>query len=228
MTFLKKVLAFGGAVLGITSISYLFFYHHESSKLSSLDSQTELAYVSSAPSSAPVVRQCTLKEPPTLSSNRIIAEHDTVSLKLVLSAYKSGDVYYPCQDFVSISALDMEISPDLNQKVVIPQTLSPQNLTTPLKDTSPDELYREIIWNLKAVTPGRKAITVSAGNKVDTIYLKATNVFGLSPTQAKLLSSLGSFLGTAATFPWWFELWERRRKEAKTKKNLSKESALSN
>jgi hypothetical protein len=225
MTLFKKILAFGGAILSITGISYLFLYHYESSKLLSLDYQAELAALNTSASEA---RLCTIKVPPTLSSDRIIAEHDTVSLKLVLSAYKYGDQYYRCRDFVSINAIDMEISPDTSKEVVIPPTLGSQDFTTPLNYTSPEELDKEIIWNLKARTPGNKTITVSAGNQVETINLKATNVFGLSPTQAKFLSSLGSFLGTAATFPWWFELWERRRKEGQEKENLSNESAHSN
>lgn len=104
------------------------------------------------------------------------------------------------------------------------------SLGAPGFDKSPDKEEQKIVlekgaigslsWILTPQNTGTYEITVSDMLNTKIYGITVTNVLGLSPIQAKVLSGVGSLFGPMFTIPWW---WDRiRRKKDIKEENKTK------
>jgi hypothetical protein len=129
---------------------------------------------------------------------RVISESDSESLSVVLG----NDTLGECEISVHLSAPNFDISPtDDSRTVNVPPA---QSVT--------------VVWILSPRKSGSFQVAVTAGLDSAVVGLTVTNVLGLTPQQAKILSLVATFLGPMLTAPWWYD----RLKEARTKKTAQK------
>jgi len=132
-------------------------------------------------------------------SKPTISESDS----LALTVYLSNNDNRTCIGGVVLNAPNFDVSP----------TRTALRLELP-----PGHNTHSVVWILTPKKAGLFPITVSSGgytafNTVSEINV--TDILGLTPTQAKLLSYLGTFGGAIFTAPWWYEQLTKRKNKAK-------------
>jgi hypothetical protein len=152
------------------------------------------------------VSQCTLVIDDVSIEKRVFPESDSQALTVRLAPFGGMEIIEGCQqeqvrETVMILTPDFDVSPpEIKRTVVLPTT--------------------DVVWILRPKRSGTFAVTVQTGHDFyKTIGLTVTNMLGLSPFQAQVLSLLSTFLGPLLTAPWWYERWkEQRDKKASPKK----------
>jgi hypothetical protein len=124
-----------------------------------------------------------------------MTEQDSQSLTVVLSNDSGTGI---CETTLFVSAPNFVLSPAGTERLITLEAGAP-----PLT----------LIWIISPLQKGSFEIAVSAGNESRTIGLTITNILGLTAAQAQLLSYLATFLGPMLTAPWWYEQWQKWRKE---------------
>jgi len=187
----KRTLAITGIVLFGVGIGLALVLWASAARAYSLDTGGSSQGVTSAASCQHPLGAVTV-------ARRVISESDSESLSVVLGNDTPGE----CEISVHLSAPNFDISPtDDSRTVDVPPA---QSVT--------------IVWILSPRKPGSFQVAVTAGLDSAVIGLTVTNVLGLTPQQAKILSMVATFLGPMLTAPWWYE----RLKEARAKKTAQK------
>jgi hypothetical protein len=187
----KKVLAITGIVLFSVGIGLALVLLSSAVRAFSLDMGGSSQGVTSAAS-------CQHPLEGVSTARRVISESDSESLSVVLGNDTPGE----CEISVHLSAPNFDISPtDDDRTVNVPPA---QSVT--------------IVWILSPRKSGSFQVAVTAGLDSAVVGLTVTDVLGLTPQQAKILSMFATFLGPILTAPWWYD----RLKEARTKKTAQK------
>ncbi len=106
-----------------------------------------------------------------------------------------------CESVVSLLAPNFDLSPSKEE----------QKITVPAQGKG------SISWIVAPRKTGTFKIAVSDALNTRIFGMTVTNVFGLSATQAQLLSAAGSLFGPMFTLPWWLEKLRQRREKQATK-----------
>lgn len=186
----KRVLAITGIVLFSVGIGLALVLWSSALRAHSLDIGRSSQGAASAASC-----QHPLKE--VILVRRVISENDSESLSVVLG----NDTPEACAISVHLSAPNFDISPtDDSRTVDVPPA---QSVT--------------VVWILSPRRSGSFQVAVTAALDSAVVGLTVTNVLGLTPQQAKILSMVATFLGPMLTAPWWYErIKERRSKKTAT------------
>ena len=153
-------------------------------------------YVPAAPVGGPCVDA--LEE--VILPRRTMSENDSQTITVVLSNH-GAEI---CEQSVAINAPNFEISPaESTQLISIPPGIG----------------TAQTGWVLTPKKQGTFEIVIRIGAEMQIVGLSVTNVLGLTPLQAQLLSSAGSVLGPMLTLPWWYERWQKRQEKQKPKKS---------
>jgi len=140
-------------------------------------------------------------------SKPTISESDS----LAVTVHLSNNDNRTCTGGVVLNAPNFDVSPAR---------------TTLRLELSPGHNTSSAVWILTPKKAGLFPITVSSGgytafNTVSEVNV--TDILGLTPTQAKILSYVGTFGGAMLTAPWWYEqLTKRRNKTKKTQSTREK------
>lgn len=128
-------------------------------------------------------------------SERTMKENESQALTVDL-VNRSGQEY---EVMVKLSAPNFDISPSEQSQTI----------------TLPSQGNASVIWILTPKRAGVFEISISAGYDNQVIGINVTNLLGLSPVQAQLLSYMGSFFGPMLTAPWWYQKWKERKAKGK-------------
>jgi hypothetical protein len=101
-----------------------------------------------------------------------------------------------CESNISLRAPGFDISPPKEE----------QKITIPPKNSG------SLSWIIIPRKTGSYDLIVADVLNTKIIGITVTNLFGLSPTQAKAFSILGSLFGPMFTVPWWWDRWQRKSK----------------
>ena len=183
----KRSLAITGIVLFGVGIGLALVLWSSAARAYSLDMERSSQGAASAPSCQHPLEGVNLVR-------RVISETDSESLSVVLGNDTPGE----CEVSVHLSAPNFDISPTADSRTV---AVPPAQSVT-------------IVWILSPRKSGSFQVAVTAGLDSVVIGLTVTDVLGLTPQQAKILSMVAAFLGPMLTAPWWYE----RIKEARAKK----------
>ena len=109
------------------------------------------------------------------------------------------------------------------------RTASPTNCTAVVDlnvvnfNVSPSETHREVMlrpeittaltWVISPQKTGQYTIAVTVNDAIITLGITVTTVLGLTAAQAQAVSVFGTVLGPMLTIPWWYEQWQKRKKE---------------
>lgn len=132
-----------------------------------------------------------VKEP-----ERVIAEDKSAAILVGLKNTTSEK----CESTISMRAPGLEIVPMKEEQTV---TLSASKSGS-------------ISWILSPRKTGEFQIAVSDSINTKIYGVTVKNIYGLSTTQAKMASLIGSIFGPMITLPWW---WDRLRGKKKEKDN---------
>jgi hypothetical protein len=187
----KKALAITGIVLFGLGIGLALVLWSSAARAFSLDMGRGSAGAVSAATCQHPLKGVTL-------ARRVISEDDSESLSVLLGNDTPGE----CEITVRLSAPNFDISPPVDSRTVI----------------APPAESVAVVWILSPRKPGSFQVAVTAGLDSLVIGLTVTNVLGLTPQQAKILSMIAAFLGPMLTAPWWYD----RIKEARAKKAAQK------
>lgn len=148
--------------------------------------------------------------PPPCSWNidppeRVIAENK--SQAVVVEVSNSIDV--DCESIVSLRAPGFDTSPAKDEQQISLESGSKGSLS----------------WILTPRKTGTFEIAVSDIVNTRIYGITVKNVFGLTTTQAKSFSIVGSLFGPMFTVPWWVEKWWHRRKR---KQEQQKDESVTN
>lgn len=131
---------------------------------------------------------------------RVMAENK--SQAVVVEVSNSVDV--ACESIVSLRAPGFDVSPAKDE----------QKIT--LKSGGKGSLS----WILIPRKTGTFEIAISDIVKTRIYGITVKNVFGLTTTQAKSFSIVGSLFGPMFTVPWWVEkMWFRRKRKQEQQKD---------
>lgn len=183
----NKTLAIAGIIVFLIGITLGFLLVRGSRQAGRLDN----VLVSGAPidiNCDQVIREASVPR-------RTMTEQDTQSLTVVLANDSGPGV---CETTLYVAAPNFILSPAGTERQV-----SLEAGATPLT----------MIWIISPLQTGSFEIAVSAGNQSQTIGVTVTNILGLTAAQAQLLSYLAIFFGPMLTAPWWYEQWQKWRKE---------------
>ena len=105
---------------------------------------------------------------------------------------------------------------------------APQFNSSPKEDVqtvklTPEKQTGEVAWIIQPREMGEQELVVDVGHHSYTFGIYVTNVMGLSPLQAEVLSYLGFFLGPMLTLPWWYGQWQERKKKKEEQEQKEKE-----
>jgi hypothetical protein len=188
----KKILFVLGVFLFLTSfVFYKSIKKGESQALALNDQKSSYAVIVSD------IPPCTWGANPP---EPVIAENRSGSIVIKVESSKESE----CESTISLRAPGFDISPSREDQTV----------------SLPAGKEGSISWIISPRKTGVYDLAVS--DAVDTkIYgVSVKNIFGLSATQAKIGSFLGSVFGPMLTVPWW---WDKLRKKKEIKPD-SKES----
>jgi hypothetical protein len=140
-------------------------------------------------------------------STRVISDVDSVAITAVLSNKGKEE----CDVILSLTAPNFSVDPEQETLVVLRPGLETETF----------------VWILLPQKQGSFQLKVTAALSGSVIMnhlvgLTVTNVLGLTPRWAKVISILGSFFGPSLTLPtligWYKELKEKRGKRNQKKK----------
>jgi hypothetical protein len=187
----KRVLAISGIVLFSVGIGLALVLWSSAARAYSSDIRWLPQGAVSAPSCQHPLAEVNI-------ARRVISESDSESLSVVLG----NDTPEESEIYVHLSAPNFDISPtDDSRTVDVPPA---QSVT--------------IVWILSPRKSGSFQVAVTAGLDSAVVGLTVTDVLGLTPQQAKILSLVATFLGPMLTAPWWYD----RIKESRAKKTAKK------
>lgn len=130
---------------------------------------------------------------------RVMAENK--SQALLIEVVNSIDV--ACESIVSLRAPGFDISPAKDEQKITLDSGGKGSLS----------------WILTPRKTGTFEIAVSDIVNTRIYGITVKNVFGLTTTQAKSFSIVGSLFGPMFTVPWWVEKWWHRRKRKQEHRN---------
>lgn len=133
----------------------------------------------------------------------------------------------------------VEIEADVEKRIMSEQesqllqiflrTNSPTNCTAVVDlnvvnfNVSPSETHREVMlrpeitsaltWVISPQKTGQYTIAITVNEAIITLGITVTTVLGLTAAQAQAVSVIGTLLGPMLTIPWWYEQWQKRKKE---------------
>ncbi len=136
-------------------------------------------------------------------SKRTMLENESQALTVEIGNLYGED----CKATVNLNAPNFDIAPNENE----------QTVTFPGKGNS------TVIWILTPKMAGVFEVSIEVERDSQIIGIGVTNLLGLSPTQAQIISYVGSFFGPMLTAPWWYEkLKERQGKSKKVSRSKPK------
>jgi hypothetical protein len=202
----KSLFTIGSSLL-ILSLPYTFLLIFFSVRAKNLDGGFQ--YNSAGPCRHPLLDVQLARE--------VIASKESVSLKVILS----NDSGKECEAEVTVNAPAFETAPSQQtKKINVPAGKNVANL----------------VWILTPKQEGLHEIGVQAGLDIQTRGLSITNILGLTPKQAQILSYIGAFFGGPITCGGLWNQWmkyqsEKKKKEEELKaqesENNSKRSVFS-
>jgi hypothetical protein len=77
----------------------------------------------------------------------------------------------------------------------------------------PPKITGTVSWIIAPHKTGTYSISLSDPLSTKIYGIQVTNIFGLSTFWAQVLSGVGTVLGPALTFPWWWEKWLQRKQK---------------
>jgi len=136
-------------------------------------------------------------------SKRTMTENESQALTVDLVNQNGQE----CEVTAKLSAPNFDIAPSEESQTI----------------TLPSHGNASLVWILTPQKTGVFEVLISAESDYQVIGINVTNLLGLSPIQAQLLSYIGSFFGPMLTAPWWYEKWkERSAKGKKTSRTKQK------
>lgn len=112
-----------------------------------------------------------------------------------------------CESTVSLRAPGFDLSPNKEEQKITVESSSSGSLS----------------WILSPRKSGTFEISVSDPLNTKIFGITVTNTFGLTASQAKLFSIIGSIFGPMFTLPWWAEkFWSRRKQNQNQNQNQNK------
>jgi hypothetical protein len=183
----KKVLAIGGIVLFLIGLFLLFRVRQAAGAAANFDGQLD--------TSGPIESVCTNLLREATVADRVISERESQALNVVLVNETDPQA---CNVMVALAAPDFNISPpESNRPISVP----------------PGGEAVTLNWILSPRRTGTYVVSVSTATQAITLGITVTTVLGFTAAQAQILSYLATFLGPMLTAPWWYEQWQKRKKE---------------
>ncbi|MCI0393915.1 MAG: hypothetical protein L0332_15985 [Chloroflexi bacterium] len=182
---LSKALAVIGLILFLIGVSLLLLFGRSQVYARGQD----------AVGPRPVETPCGRLLSDVFLSDRVMTERESQALNVTLV---NGSGVVDCPVTVSLLAPNFDLAPPTAERnVVVPVSGEPLVLA----------------WILSPRRTGSFEIVVTTDFESQTLGIVVTTVLGLTAGQAQVLSVLATFLGPMLTAPWWYEQWEKRRKE---------------
>jgi len=130
---------------------------------------------------------------------RVIAENK--SQAIVVEVSNSADV--DCESTLSLRAPGFDMSPPKEEQKIILKSAGKGSLS----------------WILTPRKTGVFEIAVSDIINTRIFGITVKNVFGLTASQAKLFSIVGSLFGPMFTVPWWWDKFRGRKQKQEIRKD---------
>ena len=130
-------------------------------------------------------------------SERVMTENESKSVVIEVNNKENKT----CESSISIRSPGFDITPQKDEQQISLQKNGKGSLA----------------WILTPRKSGTYEISVSDILNTRIIGITVTNIFGLTSTQAKFFSIIGSLFGPMFTIPWWFDRFTRKRKQESVK-----------
>lgn len=200
---LKNGLALLGLILVVAAVAVWLALGSRHTQATALDTTRPPAAPGEGDAPDPCLRAV---ESTVTLQRRVMAEGDAQALLVAL--FNTGAD--SCTVHVTVNAPQFSLSPPETQR---PVSLLPQ-----------EEV--DAAWILRPYHSGVFDVAVSIGGDARVLGITVTNVLGLTPRQAELISLIATFLGPMLTAPWWLERWQawQRSRAAKAPAGAAKKA----
>lgn len=183
---IKNILAIGGLLLFLIGLFLFFRVRQASSAAVGFDNQWQTGGEDVGVCSD-LLRQANV-------ADRVMSERESQALNILLVNDNSPA---PCNTTITLAAPNFDMSPPESNR---PVTVPPGEEVT-------------LNWIISPRRTGTYVISISTPTQAITLGITVTTVLGLTAVQAELLSILSTLLGPMLTVPWWYEQWQKRKKE---------------
>lgn len=192
----RRSLALIGFALFTFGLGYIVLHAHEVATITALNRDINSIGGGGVGGGG---RRCII-ESATLS-NPVISEQETTVLTVaVTNPSQSANETARCSIFFSLEAVSFSISPsEASQSISL----------------SAEENQDAFAWVLSPQKLGTFQLLVRSNGQNKIVGLRVTNVLGLSPSQAKVLSIIGAFFGPTFTFPFLLDIYQKQREKKK-------------
>lgn len=124
---------------------------------------------------------------------RIMSEQESQLLQLFLRTESPTS----CTAVVELNVVNFNVSPSGSQREVM---LRPETTSA-------------LTWVISPQQTGQYTVAITVNDAIITLGITVTTVLGLTAAQAQVVSVVGTLLGPMLTIPWWYEQWQKRKKE---------------
>lgn len=188
----KKFIAFAGILLFLSALVMGNALRKGEKLASALDDEKKVFAIMEGP--PPCTWEAKVPE-------RVMAENK--SQAIVVEVTNSADV--DCESTLSLRAPGFDMSPPKEEQKITLKSASKGSLS----------------WILTPRKTGTFELAVSDIINTQIFGITVNNVFGLSTSQAKLFSIVGSLFGPMFTVPWWWDKLRGRKQKQEIRKDVN-------